>query len=114
VDEGLMDEAILRFYAIPFEAVFEDPISAEMIARCQKRGIPIVVNRYVDAAGDQLSDEVARVHADARFSGFIFYETMNFIQFDTAGGCSLTLPSVQAAVKQHHYNLNKRESQKET
>lgn len=114
VDEGLMDEAILRFYAIPFEAVFEDPISAEMIARCQKRGIPIVVNRYVDAAGEQLPEEVARVHADPRFSGFVFYETMNFIQFDTDDGCSLTLPSVQAAVKQHHYNLNKRESQKET
>jgi len=97
VDEGLMDEAILRFYAIPFESIFEDPVSAEMIKRCQKQGIPMVVNRYVDAAGDQLPDEVGRIHADARFSGFIFYETMNFIQFDTAGSCSLTRPSIQQA-----------------
>lgn len=98
VDKGLMNEAILRFYAIPFEAVFEDSISVEMIERCQKRGIPIALNRYVGAAGEQLPEEVARVHADPRFSGFIFYETMNFIQFDAAGGCSLTLPTVQEAL----------------
>jgi len=98
IDEGLMDESILRFYALPFDAVFEDPVSTEMIARCQQRGIPIVVNRYVGAAGAQLPDEVARIHADQRFSGFILYETMNFIQFDAAGRCSLTLPVVQEAV----------------
>lgn len=97
LDEGLMDEAILRFYHYPFEAVFQDPVGAQMIARCQQRGIPLVVNRYVDSAGEKLPDEVARIHADPRFSGFIFYETMNFIQFDTAGRCALKMPGVLAA-----------------
>jgi hypothetical protein len=97
VDEGLMDEAILRFYGVPFEEIFEDPVSTEMISRCLVKGIPLTVNRYVDAAGDQLPNELARIHADPRFSGFIFYETSNFIQFDKAGGCALTMSTVQEA-----------------
>ena len=100
LDEGLIDEAILRFYHFPFEAIFQDPVAKEMIAHCQQRGIPIVVNRYVDLAGEQLPQEVARIYADQRFSGFILYETQNFIRFDDAGGCSLKMPIVQEAVKQ--------------
>ncbi|MBT7702563.1 MAG: hypothetical protein HN700_19915 [Verrucomicrobia bacterium] len=98
IDESLLDEAILRFYHYPFDAVFDDPVSAQMIAHCQRRRVPLVLNRYVDSAGDQLPQEIARVYADQRFSGFILYETANFIQFDDAGGCSLTLPAVQEAV----------------
>jgi len=100
LDEGLMDEAILRFYQLPFAAIFEDPVAEAMIGRCQQRGIPIVVNRYVGSAGDQLPQEIARVRADARFSGFILYETANFIEFNAAGGCSLRLPVVEEAVEQ--------------
>ena len=100
LDEGLMDEAILRFYQLPFAAIFDDPVSAAMTGRCQQNGIPVVVNRYVGSAGDQLPQEVARVRADARFSGFILYETANFIAFNAAGGCSLKLPVVEEAVEQ--------------
>ena len=100
LDEGLMDEAILRFYQFPFAAIFDDPVAEAMIGRCQQRGIPVVVNRYVGSAGDQLPQEVARVRADARFSGFILYETANFIAFNAAGGCSLKLPVVEEAVNQ--------------
>jgi hypothetical protein len=100
LDESLMDEAILRFYKLPFEAVFEDPVAEAMIGRCQQRGIPVVVNRYVGSAGDKLPQEVSRVRADARFSGFILYETANFIAFNAAGGCSLKRPVVEEAVKQ--------------
>ncbi|MBT7299265.1 MAG: hypothetical protein HN849_07130, partial [Victivallales bacterium] len=87
-----------RFYHCPFDAVFHDPVSAQMIAHCQQRGVPLALNRYVGSAGDQLPQEIARVHADQRFGGFILYETANFIQFDDAGGCSLTLPIIQEAI----------------
>lgn len=100
IDEGLMDEAILRFYHFPFEAIFQDPVAEAMIVRCQQRGIPIVVNRYVDLAGELLPQEVARIYADQRFSGFILYETQNFIRFNDAGECSLKMQIVQEAVKQ--------------
>jgi hypothetical protein len=100
VDEGLMDEAILRIFHLPFDTIFEDPVAAAMIARCQQRGIPMVVNRYIGSAGDRLPQEVARVYADPRFSGFILYETSDFIRFDDNDGCSLAAPLVQEAVKQ--------------
>jgi len=99
LDEGLMDEAILRFYHFPFEFVFEDSVSAKMIERCEQRGIPIVLNRYVNNAGAQLPQEVERIYKDQRFSGFILYETSNFIQFDAAGDCTMIMPIVQEAVK---------------
>ena len=99
VDEGLMDEAILRFYSLPFTAVFDDRIAQEMIARCQKRAIPVSVNRYVRSAGENLGKEVQRVKADGRLSGFIFYEVHDFITFPlTPGACSVSYaPDPKAA-----------------
>src|SRR5690606_34340635 len=41
IDEGLMDEAVLRYYSLPFSALFDDPIALEMTARCRSRGIPV-------------------------------------------------------------------------
>jgi uncharacterized lipoprotein YddW (UPF0748 family) len=98
VDAGLMDEAILRFYSLPFTAVFDDGIAQDMIAHCQKRAIPVSVNRYVKAAGENLGKEVQRVKADGRFSGFIFYETYDFITFPrTPGACSVSYAPVLKA-----------------
>ena len=45
LEEGLMDEAVLRFFSYPPSAVFDDPIAQEMIAA--RPGLPITVNRYV-------------------------------------------------------------------
>ena len=95
VDEGLMDEAILRFYSLPASAVFEDAVTQEMIARCRDRGIPLTVNRYVTQAADKLPEELARVRADGRFSGFIFYEVYNYITFGPQPGeCEVTYAPV--------------------
>lgn len=91
VDEGLMDEGILRIYQLPFDAVFDDDVSAAMIARCQQQGIPLTVNRYINP---EYGQEFERVRGDGRFSGFILYETAGFLKFDEDGGCRLSNDTV--------------------
>ncbi len=105
VDEGLMDEAILRFFHFPFSAVFEDGIAQEMMAACEQRKIPICVNRYIGTGGTNLLAEVDRVAKDGRFSGFIFYETASFLKFDAAEGCSINSPDVQKAAEKGAVNF---------
>lgn len=100
IDEGLMDEAIIRFFALPPTAVFDDAIAQEMIARCQAKGLPITINRYVaqSAAGNTLSEELQRFRADGRFKGFIFYETYEYLKFGgKPGECEMTSPAVARA-----------------
>jgi len=94
IDEGLMDEAILRFYALPFDCVFEDPVAREMIERCRGKGIPIKVNRYIKP--DTLIDEFRRVRQDGRFSGFILYETNSFTEMKVGGECEISVPEVES------------------
>lgn len=102
VAEGLMDEAILRVFALPLTTIYEDAIAQDMIARCQKRSIPICVNRYVGPAGDNLSAELQRVRADGRFCGFIFYEVNAYIKFGPQpGSCAVSSPSVARAAAEH-------------
>ena len=85
LNEGLMDEAALRFYQMPFDAIFTDTIAQSMIAMCRKGNIPLTVNRYMGQARDQLPSELHRVRKDGHFAGFIFYETQNFLRFDASG-----------------------------
>ncbi len=86
-----MDEGILRIYQLPFDAVFDDDVSAAMIARCQQQGIPLTVNRYINP---EYGQEFERVRGDGRFSGFILYETAGFLKFDEDGGCRLSNDTV--------------------
>jgi len=86
VEEGLLDEGILRLFQLPFDAVFDDAVAAEMIACCQQRGIPLTVNRYINP---DYPEEFERVRQDGRFSGFILYETAGFLHFAADGGCRL-------------------------
>jgi hypothetical protein len=100
IDEGLMDEAIVRFFALPPSTVFDDPIAREIIARCQAKGIPMTINRYVAQgfAGSKLTEELQRFRADGRFSGFILYETYEYIKYgSTPGECEVSAPAVTAA-----------------
>ena len=56
-----MDEANLRFYQLPFNAVFDDKIAQEMIAVCRRRSIPVCVNRYIHPdAAKNLPAEIRR------------------------------------------------------
>ena len=87
VDEGLFDEGILRMFALPFDAVFKDAIAAEMISRCQAKGIPLTVNRYIHPTS---ADEFDRARRDGRLSGFILYETASFLRFGPDASCSVT------------------------
>ena len=83
VDEGLLDEGILRLFQLPFDAVFDDAVAAEMIARCRQESIPLTVNRYINP---NYPAEFERVRQDGRFSGFILYETAAFLHFEADGG----------------------------
>ena len=87
VDESLFDEGILRMFALPFGAVFTDEIAAEMISRCQGKGIPLTVNRYIHPTS---ADEFDRARRDGRFSGFILYETASYLRFGPDATCSVT------------------------
>ncbi len=95
IEEGLTDQAVLRFYALPFNSIFEDEVAQDLIRRCGNKGIPITVNRYIDRSPD-LAGEFSQVKTDGRFSGFILYETYNFLQFKTGGECGISLPEVKA------------------
>jgi hypothetical protein len=100
IDEGLMDEAILRFFYLPPSTVFDDAIARAMITRCQAKGLPITINRYVAQgfAGSKLTDELQRFRADGRFGGFIFYETYEYLKFGpNPGECEVSAPSVAQA-----------------
>jgi len=100
LDEGLMDEAVLRVFSYPLTAVWDDAIAQQMVERCRKRNIPLTVNRYVSHGGAGLAGEVDRVYRDSRLSGFIFYETCDYLKFSPSGECSLSSPIVaQAAAR---------------
>lgn len=94
IEEGLTDEAVLRFFALPFDCVFDDPVAQELVARCRGKGIPVTVNRYLHP--DTLADEFQRVRRDGRFAGFILYETCSFLKILPGGGCENTVPVVAA------------------
>jgi len=88
VDEGLMDEGILRMFHLPLSTIFGgDPVAKEMIDRCRKKGIPLTVNRYI---GPSSADEFDRVRRDSRFSAFIIYETASYLQLQPDGGCRIS------------------------
>lgn len=98
IEEGLMDEAILRFFHFQHAAVFTDPVSRDMLERCRQNGIPVKFNQYLARSGANGSDvpgQVQRVREDGRFSGFILYETSNFMRFDLEGGCSNVWPALE-------------------
>ena len=92
IEEGLADEAVLRFFALPFDCVFDDAVAQDLIGRCRAKGIPVTVNRYIDP--ETLADEVQRVRQDGRFAGFILYETGSFLRPTPGGECELFVPAV--------------------
>ena len=102
LDEGLLDEAVLRSYSIrhhgePLETVLHDAVTADMAKRCAAKGVPLAFNRYISASGGKLVEDLRRVRADGRFSGFIFYETYDFIRFNAEGGATVSLEQVKEA-----------------
>ncbi|MDB6168030.1 MAG: hypothetical protein JWM88_894 [Verrucomicrobia bacterium] len=100
---GMLDGAILRFFSLPFDVLFHDDVTQEMISRAQAAHLPIAVNRYIDTAGDKLADEFARVATDPRFDSFIFYEVSSFISFGAKPGeCVVKNPRVLKALAAHH------------
>lgn len=98
IEEGLMDEAILRFYHFQHADILNDPVSRKAIERCQQHAIPVTFNQYINRSGAKGSDvpkQMRHVRADGRFSGFILYEASDFMRFDVEGGCSNTWPALE-------------------
>jgi hypothetical protein len=102
IDAGLTDEAVLRFFALPFDCVFNDPVVQEVIERCQRKGIPVTFNRYVaHMQPETAAADFRRVRRDGRFAGFILYETgEGFLKIKPDGGCDIGLPYISALKNQ--------------
>lgn len=92
IDEGLMDEAILRFFHYPFDCLYEDEIARAMIDRCRAKGVPMTVNRYLQRP--TLLDEYRRIRDDGRFAGFILYETWAFMDFHADNSVTVTMKEI--------------------
>ena len=88
VDEGLLDEAIFRFFALEFDEVLDEEIGRQVIERCQESGYPVVFNRYINQ-GD-LVEEFGQIQGDGRFRGFILYEVANFADYGADGTCRVS------------------------
>ena len=103
IDEGLMDEAIFRFFHLQHAEALADPVSRQIVERCRRKGIPVTFNQYINAVysassgakGSAVPEQMKEVRADGRFSGFILYETSTFLRFDAQGGCSNTWPVLE-------------------
>ena len=89
IDTGLMDEAILRFYVFRPTDIAADPFTRDMLETCKKRNLRVTYNRYISFADGELLNEVRQVRQDGRFSGFILYETYDFLQFGPDGTCTI-------------------------
>jgi hypothetical protein len=98
IEEGLVDEAVIRVYGLPFSTVFSDELGDELIGECRRWGIPVVANRYINEALQQrelLVDEHERLRRDGRFAGMVFYETGNFLKFETDGRYRLLVDEIR-------------------
>ena len=80
--EGLADEATLRTFQYTPEFVLNDAFSKEVIAECQRHGVPMHYNRYMSVPGKPASEyvkDLERIHRDGRFQSFIVYEASSFL-----------------------------------
>lgn len=93
IDEGLLDEAIFRFYALGFEEVLHEEIGQRVIQRCQEHGLPIIFNRYVNQ-GDAV-EEFKQIQKDDRFGGFILYEVYDFVSYEADGTATISRDSIR-------------------
>ena len=92
IDAGLLDEAIFRFFALEFGEALEEDIGRRVIDRCRRHGYPVVFNRYIKQGN--LVEEFRQIRRDGRFSGFVLYEVMNFVQYGVEGTCRVDDDSV--------------------
>jgi hypothetical protein len=94
LDEGLLDEAVLRSYHHR-RALLMDAFGAEMTAHCHVHGIPISINHHVFDNDPWYLEEARRMAEDGRFAGLILYENNSFITTNTDGNATVTLNIVE-------------------
>jgi hypothetical protein len=100
VDKGLMDEAVIRFYHLQPDFLLADPVTQEIIETCRARGLRVVWNRYLAQAANNLPAELEAIRKDGRFSGFILYETYDFVRFHEGGKITCAMPIIEQALRQ--------------
>jgi hypothetical protein len=93
IAEGLLDEGMVRFFALPFDSVFNDDVAREITDLCRRKNLPVYVNRYIQP--QTLKDEYRRVYEDGRFAGFIIYEVASYTKYTPGGGCVVTMDEVK-------------------
>ena len=100
MDTGKTDgQATLRFFSPSACGGADRSGVPGQIERCRQNAIPVTFNRYISRSGVDgfaVLEQVQRVREDGRFSGFILYETSNFMRFDKEGRCSNAWPSLEA------------------
>jgi hypothetical protein len=96
IEEGLLDEAILRFFAVGFDRIFikKDAFANKMIDACNRHNIPITVNKYIWDP-KKLQERIDVVVQDGRFSGFILYETARYTKFGPKRDCFITKEEIK-------------------
>lgn len=99
IHDGLMDEAILRFFYLKPDSVLADATTRQVLEACQEKKLPVVFNCYLTSNHGQLSKRLRDVRQDDRFSGFILYETANFIRFGPDGAGTISNSEVVEATK---------------
>ena len=91
-----MKKSILRFFAVGFDRIFikKDAFANKMIDACNKRNIPITVNKYIWDP-KKLQEKIDLIVQDGRFSGFILYETARYTKFGPKRDCSITMEEIK-------------------
>jgi hypothetical protein len=99
IDEGFCDEATLRNYQFTPDFILQDEFSLGVISECEKRGIPINYNRYIQRT-EKYMRELEKVRSDGRFQSFIVYEVSTFLKSDEAGGIIDKKPDLTDAIRE--------------
>jgi hypothetical protein len=99
IHDGLMDEAILRFFHLKPDSVLADATTRQVIEGCQEKKLPVIYNCYLSSNHGHLSERLQGVRQDGRFSGFILYETADIIRFGPEGACTISNSEVVEATK---------------
>ena len=94
LDEGLLDEVMLRTFTFTPAFVLSDPFSLRVMDMCQKHDVPINYNRYITETPEGYKSDYDIIRNDGRFRTFIVYESASLIHSDENGGITILKPEM--------------------
>ena len=104
LDEGLLDEVMLRTFTFTPKFVLNDPFSLRVMDMCQKHSVPINYNRYLIGTPEVYRSEYECIRDDGRFQTFIVYEVASLIHSDEKGGITILQPEMCDTIRKMHMN----------